>query len=145
MCSKAMGQQILHFIAKHWYWVAALIVALLLLFFEESKSRAGGARVPPSVVTRMINSEQAVVLDIRDAEAFASGHITGAINLPLADFERNMKRVEKYKKRPIILVCTSGQKSLGLMNKLNKQGFDKVFVLAGGINAWKSASMPLVK
>jgi len=141
-----MGQQILHFIAKHWYWVAALVVALLLLFYEESKSKgAGGSRVTPPVATRMINSEKAVVLDIRDTGAFAEGHIVGAINIPIVDFERNMKRLEKYKQRPVILVCASGQKSGSLMNKLRKQGFDKVYILAGGINAWKNATMPLVK
>lgn len=141
-----MGQQIFHFIAKHWYWVAALIIALLLLIYEESKTRGvGGSRLTPPMATRMINSENAVVLDIREANAFAQGHIVGAVNVPLPDLERNAKQLEKYKQRPIILVCASGQKSASVMNELRKQGFAKIYVLAGGIGAWKTASMPLVK
>ncbi|WP_423062955.1 rhodanese-like domain-containing protein [Candidiatus Paracoxiella cheracis] len=141
-----MAQQIFHFIAKHWYWVAALIIALLLLIYEESKTKgAGGSRLTPPMATRMINSENAVVLDIRETNAFAQGHIVGAVNVPLSDLERNVKQVEKYKQRPIILVCASGQKSTSVMNKLNKQGFAKVYTLAGGIGAWKTANMPLIK
>jgi len=134
------------FIAKHWYWVATLIIALLLLIYEESKVRGmGGSRLTPPLATRMINSEEAVVLDIRDASMFAQGHIAGAVNMLVANLECNPKRLENYKQRPVIVVCATGQKSVSIMNKLRKQGFDKVYVLQGGINGWKNANMPLVK
>lgn len=140
-----MGQKILLFIAKHWYWVVIFIVALLLLIHEESKIRGmGGSRLTPPLATRMINSEEAVVLDIRDASMFTQGHIAGSVNILAADLERNPKRLEKYKQRPVIVVCATGQKSVSIMNKLRKQGFDKVYVLQGGVNGWKNANMPLV-
>ena len=141
-----MEQQIFHFIAKHWYWVAALIVAVLLLIYEESKRSGGsGARVTPPRATHMMKTEQAVVLDISVANAFATGHIVGAVNMLAVDLERNLKRLEKYQQKPVIVVCAAGQKSVSVMNALRKQGFAKVYLLAGGVNAWKNANMPLVK
>ena len=137
-------EKILPFITRHWFLVALFIVALIWLIIEESKNKGGGRRLSPQSMTRLINSENAVVLDIRDANAFTEGHITGAINVPASELDRT-NCLEKYKQRSLVLVCSTGQRASTAMNKLHKQGYTKVYILAGGLAAWKNAGLPLVR
>ncbi len=134
------------FIAHHWFLVACFVVAFILLIITEARSKGlGGGRVTPQQATILINRENAVVVDIRDANAFNAGHVVNAQNIPAAQLDQQMNRLEAFKQRSIILVCATGQKSLSVMATLKKRGFEKVFVLTGGMGAWKNASMPVVK
>ncbi|MBL4814744.1 MAG: thiosulfate sulfurtransferase GlpE [Shewanella sp.] len=77
------------------------------------------------------------IVDIRDAASFASGHVQGAINLNnenLANFvaEANMDQ-------PLIVVCYHGISSQGAAEYLVEQGFDDVYSLDGGYQAWHQA------
>ena len=141
-----MTAKLLHFIATHWILVTLFIIAFVWLIVEEAKGKGmGGARLTPQLATQLINREKAGILDIRDATAFAEGHIVGSINMPAMEIDQSIRRLEKYKQQPLIVVCATGQKATVVMNKLRKQGYTKVYILAGGISAWKSASMPLTK
>lgn len=136
------------FVANHWILVMAFVVALLTLFVIEARSKgllSGKNRLTPFQATRLINSEKAVAIDIRDANAYSKGHITNAIHIPHAELDKNIKRLEQYKRQPLIIVCAMGQKSGYFMNKLRKQGYEKVYILTGGMSAWNSANMPVVK
>jgi rhodanese-related sulfurtransferase len=136
--------QISEFIVAQWHLVAAfglLLVALLLLFWRE---RASGAfRIDPSTATRLINKEQALVLDLRDNNAFGQGHIVGAKNIPNTRLAQDVQELAKFKEKPIILVCDMGRLSPASGTLLRKQGFTKVYMLTGGIQAWRSAGLPL--
>ncbi|MCL1062972.1 thiosulfate sulfurtransferase GlpE [Shewanella benthica] len=77
------------------------------------------------------------IVDIRDAASFASGHVQGAVNLNnenLASFvaEANMDQ-------PLIVVCYHGISSQGAAEYLVEQGFDDVYSLDGGYQAWHQA------
>jgi len=136
--------QIQEFIQAEWMLVAifaGLLVALLLLLWRE---RATGAfRVDPASATRLINKEQALVVDLRDNNAFGQGHITGAKNIPHSRLAQDMQELAKYKEKPIILVCDMGRLSPASGLLLRKQGFTKVYMLTGGIQAWRAAGLPL--
>ena len=136
-------QQLIEFATHHWALVGVFIVLLIFVFWEEARSKGLGARLTCSQATRLINSEDAVVFDIRSINDFKKGHIVNAINLPEAN--SNMEKLNKYKKKPIILVCNNGQKSGGLAMKLKKQGFAQLQVLSGGISEWTRAGLPLTK
>lgn len=138
--------KLLPFIQHHWILVSAFVIALILLFILEARSKGlGGSRLSAAQLTQMVNREQAVVIDIRDAAAFHDGHIIHAINIPLVDLDQNLVRLEKDKQKAIVVVCAMGQKSPVVMNKLRKLGFEKVYILAGGMMSWKNAHLPLVK
>lgn len=139
-------EQLTQFVTQHWLLSIAFVVVLLLVIFEEARSRAGGGNsLTPQKATYLINRENAVVVDIRDANAFHNGHIIGAINIPKEDVSNQLKRLEKYKKRPIIVVCTAGQTATQAANTLKKAGFEGAQCLTGGLNAWKAAEYPTVK
>ncbi len=139
-------QKLWPFIMHHWILSAAFVLAVIVMIVIEARSKGvGGARLSAHQLTQLVNREQAVIIDIRDANAFSYGHIINAINIPLADIDQNIKRLEKDKQRPIVIVCAMGQKSTIAMNKLRKLGFEKVYVLIGGMASWRNASMPVVK
>lgn len=137
---------VLDFIGRHWFLVALFVIAFIWLIFEESRHQGlGGTRQTPQGVTALINHENAIVVDLRDSNAFKDGHITGSLNVPYKQLDQNMTKLEKHKQKPLVLVCAMGQHSTQAMNKLKRQGFSQIYVLGGGVSAWKKDNLPLVK
>ena len=102
-------------------------------------------RIVFSRVTRLINDEEAVVIDLRPDAEFRQGHIIHSVHVPAANLADQIGKLEKYRGRPVIAACRSGQQSGRAGATLRKNGFEKVFALSGGILAWQGASMPLNK
>ena len=138
-----MGQ-LGQFITNHWGLWLALIAILALIFINEFLSQKKRAKeLSPATAVDKINHDNAIVIDLRDPDAFRAGHIIDAIRASADEF--NQQRMEKYKTKPIILVCARGLQSATLASKLREQGFTEPMVLAGGLAAWQEASLPLVK
>lgn len=138
-------QEVLQFAAHHWLLCGLFIILLVLLMIEEARSKGLMGQLSPPDLVQLINHESVAVIDIRNREAFQSGHIVGAINISQSDLEKDPSKLNKYKGRNLVIVCETGQKAGGIAVKLKKQGFENVHALSGGIHAWKSANMPLVK
>lgn len=137
-------EQIIQFITVNWMLVAALVVILALI--ARSYLGPGGAiGVRPMDAVRLVNHDNAVVVDVRTESEFQSGHILNAIHIPLGAFESRMNELDKYKERPIVMSCQSGNRSGKAISILKKRGFDKIYNLTGGIMAWQNASLPLTK
>lgn len=139
-------QEILSFIQHHWLLSSALAVIFLLLsILEFVKIRRGTNRLSPAQVTQLINHENAAIIDIRPADTFATGHIVGSISLPYRELNDKIKKIEKFKTQPLVIACTAGVESTPALALLEKNGFLRVYILDGGIRAWRAAEMPLVK
>ncbi len=132
------------FIINHWQlWLALVVVLLLILINELLAQKKHAKELSPQAAVNLINHENAVIIDLRETEAFRSGHIIDAIRATADDFAK--QRMDKYKATPIILVCPRGLQSAQLAAKLKTQGFSQPMILAGGIAAWQTAELPLVK
>ncbi len=119
-----------------------LLGALVWTFFGP----AGGSRkVTPIAATRLINDEDAVVVDVRGDSEFNEGHVVNALHIPMNYLKERMDKLEKYRNRTIIPICRNGQQSAVASATLRKHGFEKVFNVSGGIVAWREANLPLVK
>ena len=81
-------------------------------------------RVGPSEATRLINSEDALVVDVRSDGEFRQGHIINALNVPEKELDSRLDKLEKYKQTPIITVCRTGQFSAKAGAALRRQGFE---------------------
>lgn len=137
-----MLNQLQDFIVHHWeLWLALFAVLSLLLINEYLTKKQGPQSLSTAAAIDAMNHQDAVVIDMRDAEAFKSGHVVGSKNLP----GEALEKLEKYKTKPLLLVCARGLQSSALGVKLRKQGFTNVMMLAGGITAWKTADLPLTK
>lgn len=138
-------QDILLFVQHHLELAAAVAVILvLLIIIEFIKIKRGANSVSPAQAVQLINRQNAPVIDLRSNDAFLSGHIVGALSIPLADLDSKMKKIEKFKSQPIVLACATGIESQQAATTLLKHGYNPQ-ILAGGMRAWRDAGMPLVK
>ena len=134
----------LEFAANHTLLVTALLFSFFLVIFTELRRQASGmTNVEPQAAVKLINAD-AVVLDVRSADAFALGHIVNAKNIPFDELEANEDKIEKYKSKPIIAVCNAGVTSTKVVKSLRKSGAENIYGLKGGIAAWTQANLPLV-
>jgi rhodanese-related sulfurtransferase len=104
-----------------------------------------GQEVGPTQAVQLINRRDAVVLDVRDAADYKSGHITNARHVPEGELDSRARELEKMKSRPIIVSCARGNRSANVAARLRKRGFGEVVSLRGGLSAWQQANMPLEK
>jgi len=134
----------LEFASNHTLLVSALMLSFLALVFSEIRRKSRGlTNIEPQAAVKLINAD-AVVLDLRSAEAFARGHIVNARNIPFDELEANEEKLSKLKSRPILAVCDTGMTSTRAVNSLRKSGVESVYGLKGGIAAWTQANLPLV-
>ena len=108
-------------------------------------ARPSGNSVSPGEATQLINREDAHIVDVREADEFAGGHLPDAVNIPAGKLAERIAELEKFKSKPLILCCASGMRSNKACGELKKQGFDKLYNLAGGIDAWVGAGYPIKK
>lgn len=135
-------QRVLEFVANHWELVGIFAFFLLALLWDNNKR--AGASVSPAEATLKINKDKALVLDIREAKEFGAGHLVNAVNIPFAKLAERMSELDKYKERPIILVCKSGQ-TVGVAAKmLRDKGFNTLR-LSGGMLEWSNQNLPVVR
>ena len=133
----------MQFIQENMLLVGLAVVsgAMLLWSFIGGKV-SGVSQVNTMEATRLINQD-ALVLDVREDKEFAAGHIPKARHIPLSALPQRMKELEKFKNKPIVVNCRSGQRSARACGILKKQGFENVVNLGGGIMAWESANLPM--
>lgn len=139
-------EQLFQFVGNHpLLFFAFGTVGGLLIWSFFGEQLQGIQSVQPQEATLLINHEDAIVLDVREDSEFAQGHIINALHIPLGSLADKVKRLEKYRDRPIIVSCASGGRSATAYHRLKKLGFEKVYNLRGGLMAWQGASFPLTK
>lgn len=137
-------EHLAQFITNHWPLWGALIVILALIGINEWLSQKKRAKELSTIqAIDHINHDHAVVFDLRDAQAFREGHIINAIHASADDF--NLPKMDKYKTKPIILVCARGEKSSALAAQLKTRAFSNAMVLSGGMTRWLADGLPLSK
>ncbi len=138
--------QYLEFFRNHPLLVMSFVAIAAGLVWTLVAGRSPGLpRLSPGDATRLINSEDAVVIDVRGDAEFRQGHIINALNVPEGELASRMNKLAKYKDRPVITVCRTGQVSAKAGAALKREGFQRVHTLAGGLTAWEGASLPLAK
>lgn len=138
--------QLAEFIVNHAFLSTMFAALVVMLILGEIRRLNGAAtNIGPTDATRMINHDNAIMLDIREDKEITDGKIINSQHIPLSQLDANIKRLEKYKQRPVIAYCRSGARSNSAVAKLRKQGFEKVYNLRGGVVAWQRENLPLVK
>ena len=118
--------------------------AMLLWSYFGSKIQ-GIKEVGTTEALQLINHKEAVIVDVREANEFANGHLINSKLIPLGTLKGRVGELEKYRDRPILLVCRSGQRSRIATSQLKNQGFTQTYNLIGGVVAWQKADLPLEK
>ena len=112
----------------------ALGSGAMLLWPMLKRGTSGVADVSPNDAVLLINREHATVLDVRNANEYATGHITEALHIPLAELESRLAELAKYKDKPLLVNCQGGVRSASACGILTKAGFTKLYNLEGGVN-----------
>jgi len=133
------------FVQNNILLIAVAFASGAMLIWPFVRRTAGGPWVGTLQATQMMNREDALVLDVRDAAEYARGHILGAKNLPLADLERRAGEFDKHKAKPVIVHCDNGSRATRAIGTLKARGFTNVVNLSGGYGAWQAAGLPVEK
>ena len=132
------------FLIDNWMLISVAFVSGAMLLWPVVQG-ATGSGLSAAQAVQLINRERAVIVDVGEAGEFADGHVGGAKNVPLGQFEKRLPEVVKNKGVPLILVCPSGMRAKRALSLAKKLGYDKAQVLAGGLKAWKDANLPVEK
>ena len=134
------------FVLNHPGLFSLLFVILTLLIWNVFGDVMGGVKLlTTDEVTRLINHENAEVIDIRSQNEFESGHIINAKHISLQEIPEKLSKLKKGDKKGIIFYCSNGSRSLKETQKLVRQGEEMIYCLKGGIASWRNANLPLTK
>jgi len=129
------------FLLDNIFLIAIAFISGGMLLWPFVRSRAAGPALSTLEATQLINSRNAVVIDVRTPEEFATGSLPGARNIPVDKFDQKMRDIKKDK--PLIVVCASSSRAGKAATQLRASGYGEVYVLAGGLAAWREAGLPV--
>jgi rhodanese-related sulfurtransferase len=87
------------------------------------------------------HGQEVMLLDVREPQEFAGGHVSGARNLPQADLATRLSEIPRD--RPVYVICQGGFRSLRAAQFLNQMGYSDVASVSGGTEAWRAANRPV--
>ena len=125
--------------------VLAVSSGVMLLLPGLKRNTGGVANLSALEAVNLINRNNALVLDVREATEFSGGHIVDAKHIPLAALPERINELKKYKDKAILVNCQRGMRGAKACEILRKAKFTQVHHLQGGIEAWVAAKLPVVK
>lgn len=129
----------LEFILNHYVLSLALAVVTYLLIQELFDTAFKKFRaVSPLLAVAKMNDSNTIVIDVREPDEFLKGHIENAINTPLGSLSDHLPKLEAHKNKPVLIACQTGTRSASAGKILTKAGFEQVFVITGGMQAWEN-------
>lgn len=108
-----------------------------------SPGAAVPATSPLELQTWLKAKPQPLVIDVRTAQEYATGHIAGARHVPQESLREASTKLPQN--QPIVCVCRSGRRSARACRELASLGFAEVHNLSGGMVAWSAANLPVKK
>lgn len=131
----------MQFFIDNIFLIAIAFISGGMLVWPFVRSRAAGPALTTLQATQLINSRNAIIVDVRTPEEFAKGSLPGARNVPADKFDEKLRDIKKDK--PLIVVCATGSRAGRIAAQLRAGGFGEVYVLAGGLAAWREAGLPV--
>ncbi len=137
----------MNFLLDNILYVAVAVVSGAMLIWPLLHRNAGCPVISSLDATMRINKQDAAIIDVRNAEQYAQGHLPKARNLPLKELAERISEIERLKGKPVIITCDggSGGPSTSAAKVLKQQGFTDVSILDGGVAAWRKADLPVEK
>jgi rhodanese-related sulfurtransferase len=135
----------MQFLQDNWMLVALAVVSGAMLVWSFVGARLAGVEQADTLKATRLYNDDALVLDVREDKEYAAGHIPKARHIPLGQLAGRLKELDKFKNKPVLVTCRSGQRSARACGMLKKAGFETVYNQAGGIIAWERANLPVSK
>ena len=126
------------FIQNNWLLILVMVLSgVMLLVPYIQRLTSPMQEIGTLNVTQLINSRNAVLLDIREPKEFEGGRVPNAIHIPAGQLEGRSQELAKLVSRPIVIYSERGGRSRPADAALGKQGFKDIYYLNGGFAAWK--------
>lgn len=135
----------MQFIRDNWMLASLALASGSMLAWSFIGNKLSGIDEADTLKATRLYNDDALVLDVREDKEFAAGHIPKAKHIPLGQLANRIKELEKFKGKPVLVTCRSGQRSARACGMLKKAGFETVYNQAGGIIAWERANLPVTK
>ena len=135
-------EQLLEFAQQQAFLVAVLLV--LIFAFLRRESSTAGSKLTINQVVQALNSDSAVLLDVRESKDFKAGHIVNAINIAHAKIEGKISELEQYREKQIIVTDEMGSHAATVSRLLAKKEFN-VARMTGGMSEWRQEGLPVAK
>lgn len=141
-----IAQHLPEFLAHH-LMLAMLFVALVLALVvtEIMRQYRGFRELTPAALTLLINRESPLLVDLSSVADFEKGHIAGAKHVAMSQFDPESRDLAKVKDLPVAVYCKNGKASEQAAARLVKAGFKHVYLLGGGLGAWRTAALPTAR
>ncbi|MBU2641529.1 MAG: rhodanese-like domain-containing protein [Gammaproteobacteria bacterium] len=135
----------MQFLQDNWMLASLALASGAMLTWSFIGSKLSGVEQADTLKATRLYNDDALVLDVREDKEFAAGHIPKAKHIPLGQLSKRINELDKFKNKPVLVTCRSGQRSARACGMLKKAGFETVYNQAGGIIAWERASLPTTK
>jgi rhodanese-related sulfurtransferase len=132
---------VLQFFLDNILLIGVAFISGAMLVWPLVRGKASGPTLSTLQATQLINSRNPQVVDLRNAEDFAKGSLPNARNIPAAKVAERVGELKKDK--PVLLVCATGTSAGRTAALLRSQGYGDVYVLGGGLAAWREAGLPV--
>jgi len=134
------------FLEANWMLVVALLASGAMLIWPYAQRLISPVKNIGNLnVTHLINTRNAVLLDLREPAEFQGGRMPNAIHIPQAQLGNRGSELAKLVSRPVVIYGERGVRPGGAASTLAKLGFKEIYSLNGGFKAWKDAGLPVEK
>jgi rhodanese-related sulfurtransferase len=134
------------FIENNWLLLLVMFLSGAMLLWPMVQRRLSTVEdVGNLSATQLVNTRNAVLLDVREPTEYEGGRLPNAIHIPLSQLESRRQELAKLSGRPVVVYCERGGRSRTAGAALAKQGFKDVYNLNGGFRGWKDAGLPVEK
>jgi hydroxyacylglutathione hydrolase len=99
--------------------------------------------VPPEEAAGWLSGRDALVVDVREPDEYAEGHVPGAVSIPQAELALHLDAIPRD--RDVLVACRSGSRSMGSARFLRALGYERVANLQGGTVGWIDAGNPVTR
>ena len=132
------------FVEKNWILILAFVLSGAMLLWPLLQRRMSAMKeVGTLEATQLMNRSNAVLLDVRETKDFTGGKLPNALHIPLSELNARSAELAKLTGRPVVVYCSLGRQARGAAAALEKAGFADIYLLQGGLKAWKDAGLPL--
>ena len=132
------------FVEKNWILFLALFLSGAMLLWPLVQRRMSPVKEVGTLnVTHLINHQNALLLDVRETNEFTGGKLPNAVHIPLSQLKDRVGELSKMTSRPVVVYCGLGRRARSAGPALASAGFASIYMLSGGLKAWKDAGLPL--
>jgi rhodanese-related sulfurtransferase len=134
------------FVQNNWLLILVLIMSGAMLVWPLVQRRMSPVKEIGNLeATRLINSSNAVLVDVRETKEFEGGRLPKAVHIPLSQLDSRGSELARFAGKPVVAYCMTGNRSRMAGKALERVGFKDIYHLHGGYRAWKDAGLPVEK